>query len=832
MEDGRRERDLILAPNEYAYILDETKGNIVNYVGPHKTSLANTDQPVIFNDSSKRFERCTLETAIRRFAIAPEGWYIVLKNPAKDESSPKTGTANNLNELDIGKKVNIPGPVAFAPWPGQMVRVIPGHHLRSNQYLIVRVYDEEAARTNWKKAVIKPQTSMSDEPSEPEKPSTDSTEVKPDGDITDLTIGKLLVIKGTDVSFYIPPTGVEVVLDMNEQYIRDAVTLERLEYCVLLDEDGNKRYIRGPAVVFPRPTESFVKKNSSVKFKAIELNEISGLYVKVIAAYSEDGKEYKVGDELFITGKDQMIYFPRTEHAIIRYGEREIHYAVAIPAGEARYVLNRLTGQITLKRGPCMFLPDPRKEVITRRVIDPEFVKLWFPGNQEAFEYNRHLMQIAQTEKYGGFVREQEARKALVKKSEKAVKKESSEDTALKEFAGDGFTRRQSYTSPRTITLHTKYEGAIAIKVWTGYAVLVVNGAGERKVIAGPVTYLLEYDELLEVIELSTGTPKTDKNLKKTVYMRILHNKVSDIIEAETNDLCNVKVYLSYRINFEGEPEKWFDVENYVKFMTDHTRSLLRFAVKQYGIEEFYANAVSIIRDTILGTASEDGTRTGRLFEENGMRIYDVEVLDISIGDDKIEELLIQTQHTTVQQTLELATEKRELDVIRQKEIIKQKIAESESVTQQLMLKLEEEKIRKELSLNLAKVEYEAEIRKKNLDTKLADQEPLDKINKGELDRQKAKHDLELDVAQQRLAQRIEELRADVEAMVSKSNAVSPQLVAALQAFSDKALAEKMAESMAPLAILGGNSVAEVFSKLLQGTVLENVLRGTGEQVL
>ena len=59
-DDTRRERDLILAPNEHAFILDETKGNIVNYVGPHKTSLANTDQPVVFNSHTKRFERCLL----------------------------------------------------------------------------------------------------------------------------------------------------------------------------------------------------------------------------------------------------------------------------------------------------------------------------------------------------------------------------------------------------------------------------------------------------------------------------------------------------------------------------------------------------------------------------------------------------------------------------------------------------------------------------------------------------------------------------------------------------------------------------------------------------
>ncbi len=343
MSDERRERDLILTPNEYAFILDETKGNVVNYVGPHKTSLANTDQPVTFNDRIKRFERCNLEAAIRAYAISPEGWYVVLKNPARDGKPPTPGTANSLTELSIGRKVNIPGPVAFAPWPGQMVRVIQGHHLRSDQYLIVRVYDEEAARANWKKAVIKPQTG-------PSAGASDASEeeggVRPDRDIPELTMGKLLVIRGTDVSFYIPPTGAEVVQDQNRAYARKAVTLERLEYCILLSEDGNKRYIRGPAVVFPKPTETFVTKQGARKFRAIELNEISGLYIKVIAAYEEDGRACREGEELFITGKEQMIYFPRPEHAIIRYGEQEVNYAVAIPAGEARYVLNYMTRQI------------------------------------------------------------------------------------------------------------------------------------------------------------------------------------------------------------------------------------------------------------------------------------------------------------------------------------------------------------------------------------------------------------------------------------------------------------------------------------------------------
>ncbi len=103
----------MLAPNEFAFILDETKGNINVYVGPHKTSLANTDVPVVFDSGTKRFDRKTLDQAIQMISIAPEGWYLVLKNPATDKSHPRTGALNNLPNLDTGRKVNIPGPISF-----------------------------------------------------------------------------------------------------------------------------------------------------------------------------------------------------------------------------------------------------------------------------------------------------------------------------------------------------------------------------------------------------------------------------------------------------------------------------------------------------------------------------------------------------------------------------------------------------------------------------------------------------------------------------------------------------------------------------------------------
>src|SRR5262249_28732531 len=139
-------------------------------------------------------------------------------------------------------------------------------------------------------------------------------------------------------------------------------------------------------------TETFVERDGARKFRAIELNENSGIYVKVIAPYTEeDGTARRVGDELFITGREQMIYFPRPEHAAVRYGNQSIHDAVAIPAGEARYVLDRQSGNIRLERGPRIFLPDPRREVIVRRVLDRRQVEQWFPGNAEALRYNEKL---------------------------------------------------------------------------------------------------------------------------------------------------------------------------------------------------------------------------------------------------------------------------------------------------------------------------------------------------------------------------------------------------------------------------------------------------------
>jgi major vault protein len=310
-------------------------------------------------------------------------------------------------------------------------------------------------------------------------------------------------------------------------------------------------------------------------------------------------------------------------------------------------------------------------------------------------------------------------------------------------------------------------------------------------------------------MELSTGTPKTDAKVERTVYLRVLYNKVSDVIEAETADLVTIRIRLSYRVNFEGDPNRWFSVENYVKFLTEHLRSLVRAAVKAHRVQELHPRVAPLVRDVVLGQPGEGGKRPGRAFEENGMRVYDVEVLDVAIGDAKIDALLVEAQHAVVGQTLTLDAEKRRLELVREREAINREVAQVEAATTR------------------KKIEGDHAVESARLAAKQAEQQAIDAIALAERERQRAAKAVEIEGKQAELALDLQEIAAQVNAVTEKAKAVSPDLVAALQAFGDRALAERMAESMAPLAILGGESVRDVLARLLAGTKVASVLKST-----
>jgi major vault protein len=821
MDDRGNKRDLVLAPSEYAYMQDVTKGVIKTYTGPTVINPTAQERPVKFNAENKRFEPCSLEDAVQVSPIAPEGYYLILKNPSVRGDHPGAGGVHPSPDLDVGKKINITGPCNFALWPGQIVKLVSGHHLRSNQYLLVRVYNEDEASRNWAKAIVKPATGEGT--AEPAAPLPTPP---------DLTVGKLIIIKGTDVSFYIPPTGVGVVQDEQGRYVRDALTLERLEYCILVDQNGKKRYERGPQVVFPEPTESFIQRESARKFRALELNEIQGLHIKVIAPYTEGGQSFKEGDELFITGKQTSIYFPREEHSLVRYDGKDKHFAVAVPAGEARYVMNRKTGEIRMARGPAMLLPNPTDEVIVRRALSDKECDTWYPGNAEVLAYNRGLRQVAAAApttragvvSEGDYERSQKRTARPQAQGAMTMDQSSvSRDTAA--MVGDVLERGSNFTQPRTIVINTKYEGVPTLNVWVGYAMMVVDKQGHRRVELGPQALLLEYDETLEILELSTGKPKTTDTLLRTVYLRVLNNKVSDICEVETSDHVNVELRYSMRVNFTGDPTKWFEVENYVKFLCDHVRSVLKGTIKKYSIERFYADAVDVIRDTLLGKASEGSPRPGMLFPENGMHVTDVEVLGVEIGDPQIANLLSAAELESMQSHITLSRARRNLEVVREQELIRQQDAEARSTTTAKLSELETKDVAAKLAVVLAAVAAEVKEHEERKAAVAARNAASDVGHHAELARRQATAEqaLRADAAAQAL--RLEALRAEVEATVARFGAAQPGFSEALLALSSQEALVKIADAMSVQSFVGGKTLTDVVDRVFAGTPLESLAK-------
>lgn len=623
-----RERDILVATNEYAYVQDLTKGDIVLYVGPTKISLSNTERLVDYQHGRFVPIRADEGQAVALFATATSSQYIVLENPPKDPAVKPTKGNNSAVELRVGRKIVVPGPATFPLWPGQRARVVDGHALREDEYLVVRVYDEGHAQP----------------------------------------IGTELIVRGTDTSFYVPETGLEVVPASGGSYVRKARRLRRgtgLHLRVV------KSFVAGAAEIFP------------------------------------EGR-YEAGQDIFIADREGF-FFPTASVEIV--GE-----ILAIPLGEREgiYVRDIATGRIATASGPTNFLPDPTRVEIVARALDEERAALY------------------------------------------------------------GVSKDRSPTR------------ALAIHVPSSFAVLV-TAKDKREVVRGPQTRVLDYDEDLEVLELSTGRPKSGEKTLRTCFLQIEGNKVSDVVRLKTSDHNEIEVAVSYRVSFVGPDEtRWFNVEDYVGLLCDHAGSLLRGAARASSIEAFYQNSTEILRTAILGEKREGEPRPGRHFEENGMWIYDVEVLDARILDPEVQTLLSGAQKDAIVADVTRRQELLELETQRLKEQVRRAICDEQSQT----MGAEETRVAKKRAVDVATAEAAVAVTSVAEDARLAAREREHELDKKMLD-------------------------ARVGAFREQMAALAPELVATLKTLGHQTLAAELAKSVSPLAILGGESVTDVVERLL-----------------
>lgn len=347
--------------------------------------------------------------------------------------------------------------------------------------------------------------------------------------------------------------------------------------------------------------------------------------------------------------------------------------------------------------------------------------------------------------------------------------------------------------------------------------------------------FFLLFDFLKKLFynKLSTGTPKTTDRTLKTVYLRHENNKVTDIIDVETKDFVKARIKISYCVNFDKKlQDKWFNIDNYVKYLCDRERSLIKKYVKCHTIEDFYQNYSSIVHDIAVDAISDHDTEAennrpwGRYFEENGMYVYDAEVLSIEVEED-IEELLTEHQYEMVKKNLELADAEKNIQIT-------EALAEAEKKEQdlrydKLLHKLELQKLESEKKIELqAELNRAAETEKQVAKQAEKDLQVLiDAVHDAEL----ARKQKEIDQRQknEEAAAALEKAKQDAyaETVAKIMESISPGLIEAMTTKSNEDMLAAVTEAMSPYAIAKGESIPDTVNTLLRGTTLEGLIGET-----
>ena len=928
----RGSRKIPVTEREFLWVQDDDKGEVILHVGPTMVSPTAADR-VVRDDGHGGFREDSGNRPQRMIELM-DSQYAVLSNPLAEPDEGPNGRfrpgRNESRSLRNGTRHMIPGPCSFYLRPGQRVEVRDAHELASNQYLVVKVYGEVDTSAPYHEITARSAaitTATAEDASGSSQGGLQGTQP------TELTRGQLIVIRGLDTQFYIPPTGVDVVPDLSvdaagtkltaaaarkllrslpaapqplsrrdlpasqnlsevglapeevaqaamevqalddELYeqkakraprrklggveqaarmrqvvqrpaaappaaaavgeagelsedevrgllasdvhrqalerevrkarlVRQAVVLGEKEFCVILDADGKRQIKVGPARVFPGPYDSFMTRGSHNRiYYAYELLPQRALWLRFIAPITGERlaarlprcveleqESYSAGDELILTGVNSF-FFP--------FNEIEI--------------LHPLTGQPHV-------------------------------GNDHSDVF---IEAIGIDQKSGIYVRDLTTGEARLVRGKRSYLVDPRREVHITRavpveqwnlWIGANEPHKRSRTPVTT-------PWALSITVPHNTAVLAASADGHR-VIEGPCVELLEYEETLVPMTLSTGTPKTDDRTLRTCFLRTVGNQVSDVIRVETADFVEIDVRVSYRVTFSASlRERWFTHDNYVAVLCDHLRSLVRGSCRQIVLTELWPNIPTLIRDIILGAKTDEG-RTGRLFDVNGMHVTEVEVLSSEVLDEEIAELLERVQRDSVSRQIgdrqaaeQLGSEKLQHAIERDRLALQSETRQRRDEFEQLVRGFELQarlaqargdedvaRLATEFAIARAKAELEAQA-ERDQTAAVAAAERLGVQIGARVQADHKLHEEEQAHARAMGTLELERIPARSAATVAERQAVQPALVEALTALGDKLVLGEVAQNMNLVSLFKGKDVATLFAELMGGTKLARTIR-------
>ena len=223
------------------------------------------------------------------------------------------------------------------------------------------------------------------------------------------------------------------------------------------------------------------------------------------------------------------------------------------------------------------------------------------------------------------------------------------------------------------------------------------------------------------------------------------------------------------------------------------------------------------------GKAKTKAANKGRLFEENGMLVHDVEVLSVLV-ERAVANILGQHQEEIIKKNLELTDAEARMAVVTKLAEVEKTEAELEHANRlhalELNKKLEFEKMQKEEEIATRKRAALEAAKKAEVDM----QKMLDAIHTAEIARTKARVDAEIERSKALAAIEEEKQKAYAAAVKDIMSSIEPGLIEALSAQANAEMMGGLGKAIAPYAMAKDESVAEAINKIVRGTTMESVL--------
>ena len=866
----------------FLWSLNETSGEILTHVGPTEFTPSANDR-IVWSNSRGGYEQATMEA--RPFVLVRDGEYVLLVNPRP--VSPDNASSNPNGEfvpggnkerpLLLGTTKVIPGPCAFPMWPGQSAEVRPAHKLGANHYLIVEVVgpvDDDA-----------PYYQLLVESAELSSAVIDSADGESEehrtGQNTKLRLGQRIVIQGRHTQIFIPPTGTMVVPATEEHeerseddglstlppsqleelttmsaqieagltnrqfsilknelrhrddlssgqkaimltsldnswekrldarakkasdradrragrpldpYSRKAVVLGPNNFCYLYDADGHPRIVRGSARVFPGPHDTFRQRGSRRRvYDAYQLGEHQALWVRIIAPVSAsnlksllpaghvlDKELYEAGDELLVRGQ------------------------------------------------PSVFFPFIQGEVLNPRTREPHI------GNDHE---NVIISAIGIDQKSGIYVRDLDSgRVKMIRGETSYLVDPRREEHVTRRISKEQWNLWVAHGETRKVTLEdVQTPWALSVVVPNNEAIHITSRHGQR-VVVGPCTELLEYEERLTTLLVSRDANYSSDDLIQSSFLRVRGGRFVDGFEVESQDFVKIALKFQVAYHFEGDKERWFNVEAPSKLLAETLRAQLRDAARKVSATDLLVGVNQLFKQSLFG----DDSRF--LIADNNMIVHSLDVIQVSIVDSELSSLFTAAQTEAVSFQLKdrqasrrllsaqhndtVDAQEHELQRKSHSRAIQTEQSEKEDAHQMALRQAELQSLLEGFVAERAQASDRARIEHELVLAKLQTEAKVEAIvreaeAKIDVDRKQNNESVVFETARAEIER--ETARVFAEADAVRLQAIQKELVAALHAASDSEVMKAAAENMNLVALLGGKSPVELLAKTLEGTPL------------